>query len=53
MSGTRAGGLALKAIIVQMVASCIKREKGQAAPKGPKQAQKLLKADIKAAKGEE
>lgn len=48
----KAQGLALKAIIVQMVGSCIKREKNQPQPKGPKQAQKIMKEEVKSAKGE-
>lgn len=44
--------LALETIVIQMVGSCIKREKGQSAPKGPKQAQKVIKEEIKTARGE-
>lgn len=48
----RAQRIPLEAIVVQMVGSCIKRNMGEPQPKGPKQAQKIMKAEIKAAKGE-
>lgn len=44
--------LSLEAIIMLMVGSCIQRQKGQPAPRGPKTAQKIFKAEEKIAKGE-
>lgn len=48
----RAMWLPIESIIANMVGACIKRHKGEKAPKGPKIAQKILKADIKAMQGE-
>lgn len=42
----------LLGVIMSMVGSCIKREKGQPAPKGPKIANKILRDVLKTAKGE-
>lgn len=47
----RAMWIPLESIVANMVSACIKRHKGEKAPKGPKIAQKILKADIKAAEG--
>lgn len=44
--------LSMEAIIMLMVGSCIQRSKGQPAPRGPKTAQKIFKAEEKIAKGE-
>lgn len=44
--------LDLYGIIMAMVGSCIRRQKGQPAPKGPKIAQKIFTAEQKIAKGE-
>lgn len=49
----RAQWIPLETIVINMVASCIKRQKGEQAPKGPKAAQKVMKIEVKAAKGEE
>lgn len=46
------GKLDLYGIIMAMVGSCIRRQKGQPAPKGPKIAQKIFTAEQKIAKGE-
>lgn len=48
----RAQWLPLETIVINMVGSCIKRNKGEPQPKGPKQAQKVMKIEVKAAKGE-
>lgn len=44
--------LPIESIVINMVGSCIKRAKGEPTPKGPKAAQKVVKSDIKTAKGE-
>lgn len=49
----RAQWLPLETIIINMVGACIKRNKGEPQPKGPKQAQKIMKIEVKAAKGEQ
>lgn len=49
----RAQLIPLEGIIMHMVSACIKRHKKERAPKGPKEAQKIISAEIKAAKGEE
>lgn len=41
----------IESIVANMVGACIKRHKGEKAPKGPKIAEKILKEDIKAAEG--
>lgn len=43
----------LEGIIMHMVSACIKRHKKERAPKGPKEAQKIIAQEIKMAKGEE
>lgn len=48
----RANWLPLETIVINMVGSCIKRQKGEKAPKGPKAAQKVMKNEVKIAKGE-
>lgn len=48
----RAAWLPIEAIVINMVGSCIKRQKGEPAPKGPKAAQKIMKIEVKAARGE-
>lgn len=42
----------LESIIINMVGACIRRHKGEPAPKGPKAAQKILNGDMKAMRGE-
>lgn len=42
----------LKAIVYSMVSACVKVEKGQRKPKGPAQANKIIKNCIKIIKGE-
>lgn len=42
----------IESIVANMVGACIKRYKGEKAPKGPKIAEKILKADIKASEGQ-
>lgn len=44
--------LALEAIVISMVGACIKREKKQPKPRGPKIAQNIFKHEEKIAKGE-
>lgn len=48
----RAIFLPLEATICHMVGACIKRHKGEKAPKGPKEAQKIIKAELKVIRGE-
>lgn len=48
----RASWLPIETIVINMVGSCIKRQKGEPAPKGPKAAQKIMKIEVKAARGE-
>lgn len=48
----RAQWIPLETIVINMVGSCIKRNKGEPQPKGPKQAQKVMKIEVKSAKGE-
>lgn len=48
----KASSLALEAIIMAMVGSCVQRAKGQPAPRGLKMAQKIFKNEEKTAKGE-
>lgn len=42
----------IESIVANMVGACIKRYKGEKAPKGPKIAEKILKADIKSSEGQ-
>lgn len=44
--------LELEAIIISMVGACVRREKGQPQPKGPKTAVKVYKQVAKMARGE-
>lgn len=44
--------LPLENIIINMVGSCIRRAPKQRAPKGPKNAQKIIKDEAKIARGE-
>ena len=44
--------LDLEAIIISMVGACVKKEKGQPNPKGPKTAVKVFKTAAKMARGE-
>ena len=44
--------LAVEAIVITAVSSCVKREKGQPKPKGMKVAQDIFKKEEKIAKGE-
>lgn len=48
----RASWLPIEAIVINMVGSCIKRQKGEKAPKGPKAAQKVIKIEVQTARGE-
>lgn len=48
----RAAWIPVETIIEAMVGSCIKRHKGDKAPKGPKIVRKIIKSDIKTAQGE-
>lgn len=49
----RAQFIPLEGVIAHMVGACIRRHKKERAPKGPKEAQKIIAQEIKAAKGEE
>lgn len=44
--------LNLESIIISLVSSCVRYSKGQSKPKGPAQARKIYKEEIKIAKGE-
>jgi len=48
----RAGWLPIETIVINMVGSCIRRQKGEPQPKGPKAAQKIMKVEVQAARGE-
>lgn len=48
----RAQFIPLEGVIAHMVGACIKRAKKERTPKGPKEAQKIIAQEIKAAKGE-
>lgn len=48
----RAQFIPIEGVIAHMVGACIKRTKKERAPKGPKEAQKIIAQEIKAAKGE-
>ena len=48
----RAQFIPLEGVIAHMVGACIRRTKKERAPKGPKEAQKIISLEIKAAKGE-
>lgn len=48
----RAGWLPIETVVANMVGSCIKRQKGEPKPKGPKQTEKIMKIEVKTAKGE-
>ena len=48
----RAPFIPLEGVIAHMVGACIRRTKKERAPKGPKEAQKIISLEIKAAKGE-
>lgn len=48
----RAQFIPLEGVIAHMVGACIRRNKKERAPKGPKEAQKIISLEIKAAKGE-
>lgn len=43
----------LEGVIAHMVGACIRRTKKEKAPKGPKEAQKIINLEIKAARGEQ
>lgn len=45
--------LDLEAVIIAMVGACIRRNKGEQAPQGPKRAQEIINDKIKRAKGED
>lgn len=47
----RATRLNLEAIVMAMVGACVRREKGQPAPKGVKLAQKIYSEEVQIAKG--
>ena len=49
----RAQFIPLEGVIAHMVGACIRRHKKERAPKGPKEAQNIISAEIKAARGEE
>lgn len=49
----RAQFIPLEGVIAHMVGACIRRNKKEKAPKGPKEAQKIISLEIKAARGEE
>lgn len=49
----RAQFIPLEGVIAHMVGACIRRTKKEKAPKGPKEAQKIISLEIKAAKGEQ
>ncbi|MBQ3306417.1 hypothetical protein IJH02_03220 [Candidatus Saccharibacteria bacterium] len=44
--------LNLEAIIISLVSSCVRYQKGSPKPKGPAQAQKIYKEEVKISKGE-
>lgn len=48
----RAGWLPIETIVINMVGSCIRRQKGEPQPKGPKAAQKIMKVEVQTARGE-
>jgi len=48
----RAQFIPLEGVIAHMVGACIRRNKKERAPKGPKEAQKIINLEIKAARGE-
>ena len=48
----RAQFIPLEGVIAHMVGACIRRTKKERAPKGPKEAQKIINLEIKMAKGE-
>lgn len=48
----RAGWIPIETIVINMVGSCIRRQKGEPQPKGPKAVQKIMKIEVKAARGE-
>lgn len=48
----RASWLPIETIVINMVGSCIRRQKGEPQPKGPKAVQKIMKIEVKAARGE-
>lgn len=48
----RSHWIPLESIVISMVGSCIRRPKGEGAPKGPKNAQAVFKGDLKAMRGE-
>lgn len=49
----RAQFIPLEGVIAHMVGACIRRTKKEKAPKGPKEAQKIISLEIKAARGEQ
>lgn len=49
----RSNLLGIEAIIISMVGACVRRQKGQPAPKGPKTAIKIFKREAKDARGEQ
>ncbi len=48
----RSHWIPLESIVINMVGACVRRQKGESAPKGPKIAQKIVRGDLKAMRGE-
>lgn len=48
----RAQFIPLEGVIAHMVGACIRRNEKERAPKGPKEAQKIISLEIKTARGE-